>query len=187
MHLERFRRHKAPVTHDQLGAGRLVIVQMRSDLAADHVALALNNAPHVGRDRTGHHTELRTVTRQMRDLRAPNLVLAGQTGDVGAGAADPATLTTTVRRPNCAICQANSLPLLPLPRTRMSNCSGWDMMFLDELLIIAQRIVVVGDADDSPPRVAVSKCARHLSALLCATPVLVCPARHNPLPVRSGR
>jgi len=35
---------------------------------------------------------LRTVTRQMRDLRAPNLVLAGQTGDVGAGAADPATL-----------------------------------------------------------------------------------------------
>jgi hypothetical protein len=60
-------------------------------------------------------------------------------------------------------------------------------MFLDELLIIAQRIVVVGDADDSPPRVAVSKCARHLSALLCAMPVLVCPARYNPLPVRSGR
>src|SRR5262249_48662440 len=86
MYLERFRRHKAPVTHDQLGAGRLVIVQMRSDLAADHVALALNNARHVGRDRTGHHAELRTVTRQMRDLRAPNLVLAGQTGDVGAGA-----------------------------------------------------------------------------------------------------
>src|SRR6266446_6173639 len=92
MHLERFRRHKAPVTHDQLRAGRLVIVQMRSDLAADHVALALNNARHVGRDGTGHHTELRTVTRQMRDPRAPNLVLAGQTGVVGAGAADPAAL-----------------------------------------------------------------------------------------------
>src|SRR5262249_59923175 len=91
MHLERFRRLKAPVTHDQLGAGRLVIVQMRRDLAADHVALALNNARHIGRDGTGHHPELRTVTRQMRDLRAPNLVLAGQTGDVGAGAADPAT------------------------------------------------------------------------------------------------
>src|SRR5262249_61117735 len=90
-HLERFRRHKAPVTHDQFGAGRLVIVQMRSDLAADHVALALNNGLHVGGHGTGHHTELRTVPRQMRDLRAPNLVLARQTGDVGAGSADPPT------------------------------------------------------------------------------------------------
>src|SRR5262249_54712392 len=61
------------------------------DLAADHVALALNNGLHVGGHGTGHHTELRTVPRQMRDLRAPNLVLARQTGDVGAGAADPAT------------------------------------------------------------------------------------------------
>src|SRR5262249_57348115 len=60
--------------------------------AADHVALALNAALHVGGHGPGHHTELRTVTRQMRDLRAPNLVLARQTGDVGAGAADPATL-----------------------------------------------------------------------------------------------
>src|SRR5215472_17820009 len=48
--------------------------------------------------------------------------------------------TTAVRRPDCAKCQANSLPLLPLPRTRISNCSGWDMMFLDELLVTAQRI-----------------------------------------------
>src|SRR5262249_35480983 len=48
MLLERFRRHKAPVTHDQLRAGRLEIVQMRSDLAADHVALALDDARHVG-------------------------------------------------------------------------------------------------------------------------------------------
>jgi len=48
----------------------------------------------------------------------------------------------------------------------------------------AQRMVVVGHADDHPG-VALSKCARPLSALLCATPVLVCPARNNPLPVRS--
>src|SRR5262249_32824382 len=89
-HLQRVRRHEAPVTNDQLGTGRLVIVQMRSDLAADHVALALNYGRHVGGHGTGHHAELRTVTRQMSDLRAPNLVLAGQAGDVGAGAADPA-------------------------------------------------------------------------------------------------
>src|SRR5207247_257534 len=59
-----------------------------------------------------------------------------------------------------------SLPLLPLPRTRMSNCSGWDMMFLDELLIIAQRIVVVGDANDHPARRGLQMCAPSLGALV---------------------
>src|SRR6516162_63681 len=38
--------------------------------------------------------------------------------------------TTAARRPDCAMCQANSLPLLPLPRIRMSNCSGRDMFVL---------------------------------------------------------
>src|SRR5262249_33479754 len=38
--------------------------------------------------------------------------------------------TTAVRRPDCAICQANSLPLLPLARIRVSNCSGRDIIVL---------------------------------------------------------
>ena len=36
--------------------------------------------------------ELRGVVHQVGDLRAPDLVLAGQAVDVGAGAADPAAL-----------------------------------------------------------------------------------------------
>src|SRR5258705_4567368 len=35
--------------------------------------------------------------------------------------------TTAVRRPDCAMCQATSLPPVPLPSTRTSNRSGWDM------------------------------------------------------------
>src|SRR6516164_336324 len=35
--------------------------------------------------------------------------------------------TTAVRRPVLAICQATSLPPVPLPRTRMSYRSGWAM------------------------------------------------------------
>ena len=92
MHLERFRCDKAAASHDQLGAGRLVIMQMRVDLALDHVALALDDRRHIGGDRAGHHAEPGTRARQMRDLGAPNFVLAGQTGDVWTGAADPATL-----------------------------------------------------------------------------------------------
>jgi len=65
---------------------------MKVDFALDHVALALANPRHVGRDLTGYHAEVRALARQMPDLRAPNLVLGGQAGDVGARAADPLTL-----------------------------------------------------------------------------------------------
>ena len=66
---------------------------MQGNLALDHVALALANLRHVGRDRTGdHRAELRGVLRQMRDPRAPNLILAGQASNVGTGAPDPPAL-----------------------------------------------------------------------------------------------
>jgi hypothetical protein len=91
--LERFWHHKAPSPHDQFGAGRLVVPQMQGNLAVDHIPLALANLRHVGRDRTGdHRAELRGMLRQMRDPRAPNLILAGQAGDVGTGAPDPPAL-----------------------------------------------------------------------------------------------
>src|SRR5271166_1116063 len=96
---------KTPSPHDQFGAACLVVLQMQSNLAIDHVLLALPNLSHVGRDRTGDHRAERCgVMRQMRDPCAPDLILAGQAGDVGTGA------------PN--------LPPNPLPRIRTSNCSG---------------------------------------------------------------
>src|SRR5215831_20017978 len=81
-YLERLRRHKAPGPHDQLAAGCLVEMYMQRNLALDHIALALADLRHISRDRTAdHRAELGGVTRQMRDSRAPNLVLAGEAGD----------------------------------------------------------------------------------------------------------
>ncbi len=92
MHLARLRRHKAPVAHDQLGTRRLVVATMRVDLPLDHVAFAFDDNAHVNRDRAGHDAESCAMACEMRDLGAPDLVLARQAGDVGTGAADPATL-----------------------------------------------------------------------------------------------
>lgn len=133
MHLQRFRRHKAPVAHDQLRAGRFVVVQMRGDFAFDHVALALHNGRHVDGDGTCDHAEPGTLTRQVRDLRVQISFLLGRQAMLGQDPPIQRRSMTAVRRPDCAICQANNLPLLPLPRTRMSNCSGCDMVFLAEL------------------------------------------------------
>jgi hypothetical protein len=76
-HLEPFRCYKTPSPHDQFGAGRLVLLQMESNLAVNHVALSLENLCHVSRDGTGRRAELPSVMREMRDPRAPNLILAG--------------------------------------------------------------------------------------------------------------
>ena len=67
-HLERLRRHKTPCPHDQFGAARLVVLQVRGNLALDHVALALADRRHVDGDGTDHRAELRGVAHQMRDL-----------------------------------------------------------------------------------------------------------------------
>ena len=80
--------HKPPSPQDQFGAAGLVVLQMQGNLAVNHVALALAHRRHVDRDRTGHRAELRGVARQMRDLGAPNLILTGQTVDVGTRAPD---------------------------------------------------------------------------------------------------
>ena len=76
LHLERFRCHETPGPHDQFGAARLVISQMRRDFAVDHVALASANLLHVSRDGAGHRAEPCCVMREIRDPRAPDLVLA---------------------------------------------------------------------------------------------------------------
>src|SRR5882672_2580259 len=91
-HLERFRSHEAPGPHDQLSAAVLVVAPVPGDLAVDHVTLALANPHHVNRHAAGRRAELRGVLRHMRDVRAPDLVLAGHAVDVGTGAADPLAL-----------------------------------------------------------------------------------------------
>ena len=63
---------------------------MGGNLGVNHVAFALANDRHVDGDGTGDRAELRGMACEMRDFRAPNLILAGQAGDVGTGAPDPA-------------------------------------------------------------------------------------------------
>src|SRR5262249_15879674 len=92
INLECFWRHEASVAHDQLGASRLVIVQVRVDLALNHIALAFDDGRHVGGDWTGHHAEARALTRQVCDPGAPDLVLPRQAGDVWTRAGDPGAL-----------------------------------------------------------------------------------------------
>src|SRR5262249_35282639 len=103
---------------DQLGAGHLVVLQMQIDLAVDHLALALADRRHVGRDGAGYHAEVRALARQMRDPRAPNLVLAGQAGDVGAGAADPPALDDGSPPPRLRHVPSQCLAALSAARVR---------------------------------------------------------------------
>src|SRR5262245_18425063 len=51
---------------------------MRGNLCIDHLALALAHRGHVDGDGTRHGAELRGVAHQIRDLRAPNLILTRQ-------------------------------------------------------------------------------------------------------------
>jgi hypothetical protein len=87
--LERFRREETPRAHDQFSAAGFVLIQVHGDQALDHVALALPHPRHVNRGRARHHPELCRVVNQVCYFCAPDFVLAGQTVDVRAGAADP--------------------------------------------------------------------------------------------------
>src|SRR5262249_34497322 len=97
---------------------------MRGNLGIDHLALALAHRGHVDGDGTRHGAELCSVAYQIRDLRAPNLILTGRQLMLGQEPPIYRRSTTAVRRPDRAISQARSLPPLPLPRIRISNRSG---------------------------------------------------------------
>jgi hypothetical protein len=62
------------------------------NLTFHHFALASTNGCHVDSDGASHRAVLSTVTRNVRDFRARNLILTGHAGDVGTGATDPPSL-----------------------------------------------------------------------------------------------
>jgi hypothetical protein len=80
------RQSYAEAVAGELGSACFIVLQMRGNQPLHHVALALANRRHVDRDGTGRRTLLRGMVRQMRDRRAPNLILAGQAVDIGTGA-----------------------------------------------------------------------------------------------------
>ena len=124
--IERFRRDKPPAAHDQFGAACFVVMQKCiwiSRLTMSRFRWRTFAMSVVGRPGDHRYAELSGVLRQMRDPRTPNLVLAGQAGNVGTGTDPPALDDGSPRRPDCARCQASSLPPNPLPRIKALNCS----------------------------------------------------------------
>src|SRR5690349_23411153 len=90
--LERLRGHEPTRAHDQLGAARLVVLQVRSDLTVDHGALPVTDRGHVDLDTPRLRTVLGAMAHERYDLGALDLVLAGHAVDVGARAPDPSSL-----------------------------------------------------------------------------------------------
>ena len=120
----------ASAPHDQLGAARLIVLQMGGNQRFDHFALALTYLCHVDLD--GAHVIVPNCApwraRCARHLGAPNHVLTGQAGDIGTGAPDPLALgirrRSVVPIPPCAkpeqLTAGSAKPL----RIRKSYCSG---------------------------------------------------------------
>jgi hypothetical protein len=90
--LERLGLDESARSHDQLRAAVLVGLSCESDHAIDHVALALAHRLHARGEGARKGAIQLAVAQEVRHLGAPDLVLARQTVDVRAGAADPAAL-----------------------------------------------------------------------------------------------
>jgi hypothetical protein len=91
-HLDGFRRYKTPIAHDQFGTARRIDLQVLRNLTLHHLALAPANRCHIDSDGTSHRAIAPAVTRELRDLRTRNLILARHAGDVGTGATNPLSL-----------------------------------------------------------------------------------------------
>ena len=82
-------RHEPPCPHDQVSAAPLVGVEVEGNLAIDHGTLAPAHLCHVRPDGAVHGSELGGVACQVGDPGAPDFVLAGKAGHMGARAAHP--------------------------------------------------------------------------------------------------
>src|ERR1700677_3574257 len=91
-HLKRFWASESSLAHHQLSAGLLVLLHVDRNQRVDHLALAPAHRLHINRDRPCVRAKFRAMANQIRDLRAPYLVLRRKTIDVRAGAADPPAL-----------------------------------------------------------------------------------------------
>ena len=116
-HLERLRRHKAPASHDQLGAARLIVLQMRSDQRFDHFALALTHLCHVDLEGPAIVPNCAPWRARCATSALRTTFLLGRQAMLGQEPPIHLRSTTAVRRPDPAMCQASSLPPAPLPKS----------------------------------------------------------------------
>src|SRR5439155_3205521 len=123
-HLERFRRHEMPRPHDQLGAAVLVVPQVRgiwrstmSRLRWRTFTMSIVTRPVFVPNSAACRATCATLALQISFLLGMQLTF-GQEPPIQCRS------TTAVRRPECARCQASSLPPAPLPRMSASNCAG---------------------------------------------------------------
>jgi len=151
IHLDGLGRSEATDTHDQLGAARLVGVEVHGDRAIDHVTFARQHSLHVGGDGTRHHSEPICVVNQIGDFCAPDLVLAGKTVGVRAGAADQFALDDGGVTPRLGHLPSQQFAPAPLPRTSISKRSGWDIFNSSEIALRLPRGALQANARSSKP------------------------------------
>lgn len=84
LHLDRLRANEPANAHDEFRAARCIRLHMKRCFAFDHAALAFAHLCHVDNDGGRRRAKVGSMSRQMRNARAPDFILAGQTGDGGA-------------------------------------------------------------------------------------------------------
>jgi hypothetical protein len=114
---------KTPGAHNQFGTARLVVLQVLGDLTVHHLTLAPTNRCHVDGDGACHCAVLSALARNMGYFALAISFLLGMQAMLGQEPPIQRRSTTAPLCPDCAMCQAKSLPPVPLPRTRTSNRS----------------------------------------------------------------
>src|SRR5262245_66673583 len=114
--------------HDQFGTTRPVNLHVLRNLAFHHFALALTNGCHIDSDGTGHRAVALTETREPRNFRTGNLILAWHASDIGTGPTNPTSLHHGSLSSRLRHVPSDNLPAVPPPRTRASNFSDLGML-----------------------------------------------------------
>jgi len=91
LHLDRVACAEPGFSQDEFGSGSLVPVQVHSDQSLHHLSFAFANPCHVDRTRVSHASKFACVVDKIRNLGAPNFILAGKAVSVGARATKPAS------------------------------------------------------------------------------------------------
>jgi hypothetical protein len=89
LHIDRIACAETGFSQNEFGSGRLVPVQVHSDQSLDHRSFAFANHCHVGRTRASHAAKFACVVDKIRNLGAPDFILAGKAVSFGAGATNP--------------------------------------------------------------------------------------------------
>ena len=122
--LDGFRADEAAAAHDELGTGFLIGIQMKRDLAIDHVLLTAAHPAHIRRTASASVPKRAAFRTTWATLALHNSFLEGMQATAGQEPPTQRRSTTATLLPDLARCQASSFPPWPLPRMTVSKISG---------------------------------------------------------------